>query len=449
MDLNAIDDRLEELLKARNPKKTLLDHGDELLMSADFLFEVGHAFRSILVRTWAEGGLEPDRLGLFPEPAAWLKVNLDEAIRPPRKFASLFEHPPEDGLHLIATAFETDKNRLTNRLNALVTSPGWSTIRSFMLKPIDGAMASTPLEAFVQADEVANLDAFVLAGLSRFGVNLNKVLAQSALTARCRQFGLINVHWDHNYAIAFADRLAEHARQPAWESLWLGAPYQAIGTGTQNRFGREGLAHLLHRLDPIHLNELRLGGTSLDLQGIATLLESPLPSQLQTLELSHNPIGPGGSAMERWPTDAPLERLDLSRCALGDPEAIALARAPGLTRLKVLRLKNNQIGDAGAQALASSPHLTALQRLDLSRNRVGDAGARRLADSETLVSLSSLDLLGCPLGVEGVRALMTGRRFANNAERLGLIPAKGVATTTRSTLVRKLAKLGVRVSGKP
>jgi|GEM_PF-1603839 len=115
-----------------------------------------------------------------------------------------------------------------------------------------------------------------------------------------------------------------------------------------------------------------------DLQraGVIGLAESPLVSQLTTLQLSGNSLVTTDAwiALARAPMQC-LQRLDLSNAAVTDEVAGALATNTSLTNLRILHLGASTMTDRGAGAILNSPHLCNLTRLHIPENHL-DANLR-------------------------------------------------------------------------
>ncbi|HLL23570.1 MAG TPA: TIGR02996 domain-containing protein [Kofleriaceae bacterium] len=102
---------------------------------------------------------------------------------------------------------------------------------------------------------------------------------------------------------------------------------------------------------------------------------------------------------------APLVRLDLSKNALGDAGARAIAQAPRLRALERLELDTCEIEAVGLHALVESPLWSTLRWLDLSRNPLGVAGARVLAQLAKPAMLHTLLLADADLDDSAANAL--------------------------------------------
>ena len=141
-----------------------------------------------------------------------------------------------------------------------------------------------------------------------------------------------------------------------------------------------------------------------DMEAVATALHGRFGSNMNSLQLSGNPIGDAGVC-----TLAPalvsrvvpqMTQLELEDCGMGDEGAVALAHALGSTgpivfALRRLCLGSNPIGDAGCEAIAEvlvtprllpcdKPHTSNGERLglmilQLGDTDIGDAGAAALA----------------------------------------------------------------------
>lgn len=129
------------------------------------------------------------------------------------------------------------------------------------------------------------------------------------------------------------------------------------------------------------LEVLNLRGCDLDGDAFSSLSGSKLFESLRHLDVSSNPLDQG------WWSVSPcflyaLERLDMSRCGLGDIAARLLSFPLWLATVRELDLSHNVITDEGARDLAGSSSLSyGLRKLDLDGNRITEAGWRALADS--------------------------------------------------------------------
>jgi hypothetical protein len=137
-----------------------------------------------------------------------------------------------------------------------------------------------------------------------------------------------------------------------------------------------------------------------------------------------------------------FERLDLSRCKIGDvgAEALAIALENHPLCVKYLDLSNNQISDEGAQRIAralggvidntedhhSRPRSNSgfVETLDLSNNNdLSDRGAKELARAFQEDGISNLILRSCNIKADGAA-------YFGNALRIVASQANGVTSSS-------------------
>ena len=122
-----------------------------------------------------------------------------------------------------------------------------------------------------------------------------------------------------------------------------------------------------------------------------TVLPLAASRQLQSLDLSKNPLSPE----IRLPDG--LRRLAFSHCSLG-PTVATLAASGCFKSLSELDLSFNDIEDSGVEALAAAGPFPSLVALDLTSNRITARGAALLAKSLAFESVQTLELSVNPLG---------------------------------------------------
>lgn len=127
---------------------------------------------------------------------------------------------------------------------------------------------------------------------------------------------------------------------------------------------------------------------------ISAVAEVLLGSNLESLDLSHNPTAFGEvSALADALPKSKITSLCLSSCALKWQGASRWARALSGTQLKTLGLERNDIGVQGVCALVMAmPGWRNLTSLNLGRNSLGDTGVSALAGALPFTSMTSLDL---------------------------------------------------------
>jgi uncharacterized protein (TIGR02996 family) len=147
-----------------------------------------------------------------------------------------------------------------------------------------------------------------------------------------------------------------------------------------------------------HLSNL----TSLDIQnniigpaGIAALTEAPQLGRLTALNLRYtSPELEGIERLAAWPRMEHLTSLNLRSCFLGDEGLRRLVRGCRVPRLTALDLSNNRLTPAGVQELLAWPGLDGLLDLDLGSNDIGADALGTLLRSPRLAGLTRLSTLG-------------------------------------------------------
>jgi uncharacterized protein (TIGR02996 family) len=211
------------------------------------------------------------------------------------------------------------------------------------------------------------------------------------------------------------------------------AQLTSLGVRNDRREGANLASELARLAHPPALKKLDLSGTRLTAPALATLAASAAVGTVDDLDLSDNNLGAEGvaalgagklsalrvlhllrtrpqedgvAALARAALFSELRSLSLGENNLGPAAAIEIANPPAATiQLRVLDLRDNRIGDRGAAALAKSPHLANLIHLDLAGSRIGDTGAKALADSPHLGGLLDLNLYGNAIGDRGAARL--------------------------------------------
>ena len=171
----------------------------------------------------------------------------------------------------------------------------------------------------------------------------------------------------------------------------------------------------MNSLKTLLLNDNRLSDLSLE-----TLVQAPVFSELEFLNLDYTQVGNGmakalcesdnlmalktlsfergylnDEGMKdfiRWPGLPGLENLNLSTNKLTSEGTVLLAECGKTQLLKALALSYNLIDDVGIEALGRSPHLTHLRELKVGRNPFTEKGAIFLKNSTTLTAMKVLIL---------------------------------------------------------
>ena len=186
------------------------------------------------------------------------------------------------------------------------------------------------------------------------------------------------------------------AAMPRLEALDLSGPnvnpyYWFVG---QQPMTDRGAVAWAESVSLMGLRSLRMANCYLTDDAMRAVFRSPRLRGLKTLDLSHNSFSDGaiseavvGSAL--WNT---LVEVGLNDCRLDDAAVEALARVREATELRSLELAYNSVGPRGATALASWPALAGVWRLHLHDNFIGDDGLIALTQSPYLGRLVELDL---------------------------------------------------------
>jgi serine/threonine protein kinase/hemoglobin-like flavoprotein/Ran GTPase-activating protein (RanGAP) involved in mRNA processing and transport len=210
-----------------------------------------------------------------------------------------------------------------------------------------------------------------------------------------------------------------------------------------NGLGDAGVAALLGAPNLAALHCLSVASNGLS-AGSAGLLGGSLP-QLETLDLSHNPLGDeGGLALAESLSRMQVRDLRVADCGLGADALGALLRAAE-GRLGKLCASSNPLGPEGVEQLVAVAELAQLEELELRDVGAGASGGRAVGASPHLGGLRSLTLGSNGLGDEGASALLRGEgnllrleSLSLPDERLGLASAVAVAT---SPLAGRLTRL--------
>jgi uncharacterized protein (TIGR02996 family) len=202
-----------------------------------------------------------------------------------------------------------------------------------------------------------------------------------------------------------------------------------------------------------HLRGLDLSDNDITGPEIGCLTASRNTCLLEALDLSDNPLGPGGAERVGNPLYADeLRELHLARCGLGGEglarllggyapawrrldlsgnhltrrDAVRLAESRVMGRVASLDLADNPLDDGGVSGLVSAPAAAGLVDLGLCATDLGDRGLAAVAESPHLPDLRSLD----------VRGHHSSLRWDPTGYELG-----GLADLARSPLLGRLRRL--------
>jgi uncharacterized protein (TIGR02996 family) len=270
---------------------------------------------------------------------------------------------------------------------ALAAWPGLTRLES--LDVSDCSMSVYGLRALVNSESVRNLRRL------RVGDNTSREILTSPHLVNLTDLGMGKVELD------------------ALDMEWIG-------------FGTDTFARTLQTLDldsatfldarafegftcsPLPaLQSLKLNSVELRAAGATSLANAAWRGTLTELHLDACRFGPAGVeslVAGRFPR---LEKLDLSRNAIGTRGGVALAgAAKSFPALTSLRLWDDKLTPDAVERLAKSPILANLAHLELNDNKIGPAGALALAKSKYLKKLTSLVLDEKQAGKRGKQALL-------------------------------------------
>ncbi|MDP1569198.1 MAG: protein kinase [Vicinamibacterales bacterium] len=271
--------------------------------------------------------------------------------------------------------------------------------------------------------------------------------------------------------------LAQNGVTAAGVTLLGGAPPELASLDlSANPLGHPGAVALAAVLPRLRLTALRLNDCALNAEALAAVLAA-LPPPLVDLEVAGNAFASAEMARTgRADPPAVLERLDVSRNALGagglatllacrslrhlrtlvadsnrlgdDQGPRAVDAIAGLTSIEVLQLRDNGLGAATVTALAGSVAAARLSALDLGFNQLGDAGASALARATAWPALGTLNLEQNGIGLAAAATVLSSpglpllhrAGFARNAIG-GLIDLHSLSRRTIDLLEASFARM--------
>jgi len=149
-------------------------------------------------------------------------------------------------------------------------------------------------------------------------------------------------------------------------------------------------------------------------------------SQLQSLELAHNPLRDEAIPLlvrEPWPQ---LVRLNLQRTSLTSESVPWLGDATRFPKLRWLNLSMNPLGDEGLEHLLASSLLPQLHGLDVSATNLSAPAIIRLVESPEVANLLDLDLGQNAQTPEVIEAVIRSPQLSG-LQTIGFVPLRGAA----------------------
>lgn len=235
-----------------------------------------------------------------------------------------------------------------------------------------------------QADEMARLIAAAPTLRNLRGLLLGISAGESGIAALARaDFPRIE------------DFTADSARFAAAEVRVLGSATWFRNLGElwlTDDFTDEGFAALVGGESFPHLHSLYLtNGAFSQANWVEFALSRSFP-RLARLALCGTDLSRGRMASLASAKGFALRDLNVSRCAIGNDGAIALARSPWAGTLRILNVAGNSLSRPGARALAASPRLANLRHLTIADNPLDVGGVQLIAKGPALRKLTSLSL---------------------------------------------------------
>jgi uncharacterized protein (TIGR02996 family) len=210
-------------------------------------------------------------------------------------------------------------------------------------------------------------------------------------------------------------------------------------------------AEQLFALAPVHTVKLTTARPV-----IAELGACPLLARLSGLDLAGNKLQAAEVRSLLSPRLSGLRRLDLSDNPLGPGGVQALTASAHLTGLRRLALRNVEMGEGGARALsghidypleyAASVNLAGLVALDLRENMIYEEGVAELTHSPHLAGLTELSL--SPIWGKDSEALQESRYLRNlTTLRISGDFSEGIPLLLHSPFVKRLRVLDLSDTG--
>lgn len=199
----------------------------------------------------------------------------------------------------------------------------------------------------------------------------------------------------------------------------------------------------------LNLRTLNLGRNRVDDKALRVIADSGKFRAVSRLSLWHNNIGDDGvSYLVQSPLGTGLEWLDLSvnprMTASGLETLVESSMAPGLKRLSIA---GNGLGRTGIEHISGSGELRNLKRIDLTGNLVVAADVKLLVESENVRSLEELLLGGNFIGDAGAGFLANSTQLQElrclELRRTG-VSKHGVISIIRSRRLARLRYFSIR-----
>ena len=190
---------------------------------------------------------------------------------------------------------------------------------------------------------------------------------------------------------------------PNLNTLTLGGTYESLGELIAKREVESLVLHdaptsrFLEMLDGAPLRSLTL--RAIDEATLPVLAKLSLPT-LKHLRLATPPIGEVACPIRNAPFASTVRSLEIFHARLSGEQLTELTESDLFANLETLDLSGNPIGSTGANALAACPHVTKIKSLKLQGARIGQGAMRTL-----LERLHSLEVLHVHVNDKNLRGL--------------------------------------------
>lgn len=226
--------------------------------------------------------------------------------------------------------------------------------------------------AFLDGARLKPLERFTVRGEHIGGGALGGRIAANPAFRELRVLELGTRFVDYDYGYFSAPTLREDGARAL---ATAGIDHVEVLDITRQHVGNAGLEQLVHATPA--LRELSAGVNGL--------------TSLEALQLDGTPI----------------DRLDLTRNAIGDAGIAAIASSPRLAELKHLVLDTCELGANSIGELTTAPCWQTLRILDVSNNPLGYAAMLGLSTAAPPAELHTLKLADCEVGGDGMSSFAT------------------------------------------
>ena len=293
---------------------------------------------------------------------------------------------------------------------------------------------------FLDGARLKSLERFTVRGEHVGGVALGGRIAANPAFRELRVLELGTRFVDYNYGYYGAPTLREDGARALATG---GLDHVEVLDITRQHVGNAGFEQLVHATP--ELRELSAGIN--DLTSLEALHHEGAP--IDRLDLTRNAIGDAGiAAIASAPRLAELKHLVLDTCELGANSIGELTTAPCWQTLRILDVSNNPLGYAAMLGLSSAARPAELHTLKLADCEIGGDGMSSFASCAWLGQLLEVDLSKLPVEqtlidrLTGVRSLRLANSSLDTDATLATIWERAVHLDLRGVASRNLLSIG-------